>query len=535
MPYFLVDNFNGGMDVRRNTASPAGGTVREIRNAFVNRGGEIERRRKWYELEKLTTNNRLAANQQRTIGPIKSFRADGVYFLTHTEPGVDADWTAVGNGVEDQDNNYFFGVYGMGSTAPAVEDFNRVLSTSFFTDQMIVSYSNVQTTSNSVTATLDVNFSSNVSVPDTAVAIAGVDGGFPSGAAAVLGDHLSKFTTLFGVGPNNFTLRKHVTDAPETVTGTGAGTFDIRGQGSAVGRPLAITEYFSQVALFCEYGVQFWSVDPDPALFSYGRSIEGESVRGIRTVNGYTNGDVIYMSNTGIRSLRARDSSNFAVSTDVGSPIDSIILEKQKAHPYLPLLAISEVHYGLGQVWFFLGSEVYVLSDYRGSGIAAWAVFDLPDHDDAKEYAAYVLDASNNANGWAMDVARLGETICLRMGTEEVFTYGVTDVDSAIHYDSTYTTTVLTHYFGVQDPFTDKVFNSVDVTASGTWTIEYSLDPENETWVEIYSGDGLTHGLADIKIDMTAQLIAFRLTTTSASAASLSQIAVHYDKTEDQG
>src|SRR5215831_16003468 len=41
---FSVNNFNGGLDTRKTTLTAPGGTLRQLENAFVNSGGEIEKR-----------------------------------------------------------------------------------------------------------------------------------------------------------------------------------------------------------------------------------------------------------------------------------------------------------------------------------------------------------------------------------------------------------------------------------------------------------------------------------------------------------
>ncbi len=536
MPYFLIDNFNGGMDTRRNTAAPAGSTMREIRNGFVNRGGEIERRRSFVMNETVTLGFRGTSDSHMVFGPYPLWDRLAVGYVVHTVPSTSGtDWVAdtSGAGVVLPDGDIFHQFFGYTSIG-VDRDLPRIDATSFYPDRAIVTFTyRFDATGSLSTSTLDLTIPiTNYGPSATAVVIGQKI--FPRGPTTMLGGHISRFGTLFGVGPNSFNLLKHATLDPTSVGGTGSGSVDIRSNGERVGSPRSIREYYSQVALFCDYGVQFWNIDSDPAAWSYDRSIAGEGLIGIRTPIAFQGGDILYLTATGVRSLRARDSSNFAISTDIGSPIDGEIKAALANTPLAGDVATSVTHIAEGHIWLFLADEVFVLSPYRGEGISAWSIYDLPAknetyHKDRHEFTGY------DANRWVLDASPVSSTVCMRTAGNVVYTYGDPEEAGGTHYASDYTTTVITHYFGVQDPFTDKVFNSVDVTASGTWTIEYSLDPENETWTEIYSGAELTHGLADIKIDQTAQLIALRLTTTDASAATLSQIAIHYDKTEDQG
>lgn len=45
MPYIVIENFNGGMDTRRMAVAGTPGTLLELTNAHITRGGEIEKRK----------------------------------------------------------------------------------------------------------------------------------------------------------------------------------------------------------------------------------------------------------------------------------------------------------------------------------------------------------------------------------------------------------------------------------------------------------------------------------------------------------
>ena len=44
MPYIVVENFKGGIDGRRMDVTATPGTLTELKNAHITRGGEIEKR-----------------------------------------------------------------------------------------------------------------------------------------------------------------------------------------------------------------------------------------------------------------------------------------------------------------------------------------------------------------------------------------------------------------------------------------------------------------------------------------------------------
>jgi hypothetical protein len=51
MPYIIVENFKGGLDTRRSILNSAPGTLTKFVNAHVNRGGEIEKRKAFVQIE----------------------------------------------------------------------------------------------------------------------------------------------------------------------------------------------------------------------------------------------------------------------------------------------------------------------------------------------------------------------------------------------------------------------------------------------------------------------------------------------------
>lgn len=518
MPYFLVDNFNAGMDVRRNTAAPAGGTVREIRNAFVNRGGEIERRRRWFEVTAVSDMLQDVSldNAARSIGPIPSVDRSHCFFLVKTEPTADGStWLSTSYGPYHQSGDYLFGAFE--DTDFSVGRTNgRSLGYAAFGGQHIVGVGDDDGTGNINVEWFDVSTLPGEPGPTAISKISAMEGSAPRGSITTAPSAItSRFLTVWAAVPGQFNFRKHATADPDSPSGTGFGEVDVRGQGDPVGRPISVRSYFSQMAVFCEYGVQIWAVDADFASVSYERTISGDFFEAMRSPINFSSGDILYLTNNGVRSLRARDSSNFAVVDDIGSLIDDEIIETLEEDASIPQIAMSIAHTGLSQAWFIVADHVYVLSKYDRAGIQAWSVYDLP------------------GGLWGMDAAPLNGTVCIRNKGDEVYVYGNTDESSSEQYDATDQTTVTTHYFGISDPFSNKLFRAVDLTATGSWTVEYSLDPENETWTPIYDGSENTHYDGDIKIDEHGFVIALRFRTSDASKATLSNFAIHYDKTED--
>lgn len=68
MPYIVIENFNGGMDTRRMAASGTPGTLLELTNAHITRGGEIEKRKAYTAHATLSsTTTGLAADKDGLV------------------------------------------------------------------------------------------------------------------------------------------------------------------------------------------------------------------------------------------------------------------------------------------------------------------------------------------------------------------------------------------------------------------------------------------------------------------------------------
>lgn len=516
MPYIVVENFGGGMDVRRSSAAAPGGTMREIRNAFVNRGGEIEARKKWTRIDALSDLFQSSANLP-VAGPFPTFDIDAVGFVFDDAvayPAASAPWSTNGGGRALAVDDFRFGIYRMDLSSATP---NLTFSAEMYVDEAFVAYGTIGATTR-VEHTHFVYTTGDI-VPTSHTVVTGRSG--LTSAAAAAPHFFLRFDGLFGVQPGGYNILKSQTGAPETDSGTGFAKIDIRGQGPSVGRPVSIGEYFGQAAIFCEKGVQFWGIDADPANIAFDRAIPGDRLVATRTVVNYESGDLIYLASNGIRSLRARDSSNFAVRNDLGSPIDNLATDLVRVgFQGQADRAVSVVEPSNGLLIVIINLTLLVYSKF--DGVSAWSFFSI------------AVDGGSSAA--VMDVCTVGDTICIRRADNEVVILGDTDRVTPSDYDDS-VLTVITHYFGVEQPYTEKVWRSIDLACTGVWEVEYSIDPDNEAWVSLGTITGNSHLQGGPQIDVSSPLIAFRFTSACNSfegvaAAILSQFAIHYDVTE---
>ena len=239
-----------------------------------------------------------------------------------------------------------------------------------------------------------------------------------------------------------------------TTDAVGAGFVDLSTYSSGSEELLAIARYQANVAIFSETNVQIWFSDPDPKLNTQKQILNNTGTSAANSVTQFGDSDIFYLNESGIRSLRARDSSNAASTSDIGVPIDGLVT---KALAGVSVLERDKI-FGLieprdGRFWMIIGDTVFVLSYFRAERtVSAWTTYTLPGKIDA----AIVF----NRRVW------------LRVGNK-VYVYGGTGADRT--YDDT-KCVVRTPFLDADNPTQRKYLSGIDVAAEGEWEVYVSMD-----------------------------------------------------------
>lgn len=552
MSYYLIDNFASGLDLRRSVEVAPPGSLRRLENAFINEGGEIEKRKAFLKHDVLTAMCQIRGNGEY-VGPFPTpGNGNSVFFMSRGDGRVAGDptanplspyaseWTQMDvlsnpGAMYHVDGDFTF--YSMDSpflTAdPSYVGYMTCgISYSEFSNFGYVVEHHVAGDGTPTFNHAYVEFSGGApAVPpsgaDVAVEVAAnADRAFQkilkNKGYVVLGDVL--FVSAVGT--------------PQTMTGTGSGSLNLSTQGSSIGDAIALGDYYGQLAIFGKRGVQFYSVDPDFAQTQYLRRVSA-FLLSPKSVVEYGDGDVIFLTRSGIRSLQARDSSNFAKVTDVGSPIDALLRDAlqtsseteamgqiaRKTSDYF-YLSVGAILPEAGHLWMAVRDRIYVLSRYASAKVQAWSEYILPFPAATEEY----LTTSKDLGRWVADVCPIGETLMFRNFADEVFIYGGIDGDS---YDDTKATIELP-FIDAGRPGDNKYFTGLDLVCRGTWLIEAcTVAKGGETpspWVTVAQVTDSTRGNdGRIPFEMQGTQIAFRLTTADVRAAKVAQLGVFYD------
>lgn len=509
------------------------GSLRRLENAFISEGGEIEKRKAFVLDATLTAYCQAANYKNRVTGPFEVPGVSGAVFFRHRHDSLPSTgWTAGAGSVAVS--------YELGSGLEA-KKFWAMKSTLALADFGLfhgASYSEFSNTGYVVEEHVD---DTDFTRKRTHVAVT-FTGDEPTAEAAVAANANRAFQRVLdgkGYVVSGVTLYASAVADITNMAGTGSGAVDLTTQGQPIGKAIALADYYGQLAIFGERGVQFFSVDADFAQNQYQRTVS-TSLLAPRSAIGFGDGDVLYLGRSGVRSLQARDSSNLARVSDVGSPIDreirSIIENTESEVIFDPStgpnldngqfinLATAIVHTETGHMWLCIKDRVYVLSRYPSSRVLAWSSFTLPAPRPANES---VVNGRLKSR-WVADIAKINDTLVFRNFADEVYVYGGADGQA---YDSSETVVELP-FMDMGTPGTSKYFKGIDLVCEGEWDVEVALHSTqfgNEPyWHKVAEIRETTRYEGRISFDMQGVQIAVRLTSRSPYAARLSQIGIFF-------
>ena len=303
------------------------------------------------------------------------------------------------------------------------------------------------------------------------------------------------------------------TDQPEDWTSnidqTGGAGFEVLSNHARNSEELmAMSTYYENMAIFAEDCIQIWYYDPDPTKIQLVQVLNNTGTIASKSVAAIGDSDVFYLSRSGIRSLKARDSSNAAYVGDIGNPIDDIVIDAIRADPAQGRDSTGILDPRSGRYYLALGDKVYVFSYFPSSQISAWSVY---------EPGFTITD-------WAFD----GKQILCRSGNK-IYSLGGENDDQ---YDNC-TVTVQLPFLDAAAPATNKMWSGIDAVCEGTWTVKTAPDPTNIENNEMAATlNKVTYGLGRVGLSTTSTHLALKLENTQTGAAKLGNLAVHYTLNE---
>jgi hypothetical protein len=130
------------------------------------------------------------------------------------------------------------------------------------------------------------------------------------------------------------------------------------------------------MAVLGKLSTQIWKVQGDPNEFALIQTLINVGTASPFSAQSIGELDVIYLDSTGIRSLRAKETTLNAFVSDIGSPVDALITEQIAGMDEDTLAAAaSGVEPIAKRYMLYLDGTIYVYSYFPASQISAWSTF----------------------------------------------------------------------------------------------------------------------------------------------------------------
>lgn len=285
-----------------------------------------------------------------------------------------------------------------------------------------------------------------------------------------------------------------------------AGFVDLSTNAEGSERLTSIANYQQNLAIFSERTVQIWFVDVKASGNQQLQVLNNTGAISPLSVQEIGDSDVFYLSESGIRSLRARDSSNAAFATDIGNPIDTLVLADISANR----LAVRESRAVLeprdGRYILAVGSKCYVFSYFPASRVSAWSIY---------EPGFAVTD-------WAI----IGRRLYCRGDDGKLYLLGG---ENGATYDETQVVAFLP-YVDAKQPATKKMFTGIDLASEGLWRVEIATNPVDQTALQTVAYvEETTLDKGNVAFQATATHMAIKLTSQGGGYAKLGALVVHFE------
>lgn len=278
-----------------------------------------------------------------------------------------------------------------------------------------------------------------------------------AGQAAGMGRTAKTFKTKLYSETRSLLYFSEINDPTKFSTATnGSGFINVSNEDAGSEELSAMGVYQGKLAVFSRRTVQIWDMDPDPTKNVQTQILNNIGTLAPKSVVSFGDLDVFFLSDSGIRSLKARDASNAATVSDIGTNIDPLIEEDMLTiSEATRAAAVGIIEPTSGRYWLAMGTKVYVYSYFPTPGISAWSTY---------EPGFTITDFSYAG---ARVYARSGDTIYLYGGI------------SGQVYDSSVVDVILPYMDGGK-PAHNKTLEAFDMSCDGTWDVYIGMDQSNQ-------------------------------------------------------
>lgn len=242
------------------------------------------------------------------------------------------------------------------------------------------------------------------------------------------------------------------------VQGPGADFVEFESQLGGSDQVQAFGQLQGRLAVFAKKTVQIWTVDADPNNFNLVQSIDNVGTRAPGSIASIGDLDLLFLDDTGIRSLRTMEVTLNSVLDDVGSPVDDFVQDRMDSAE----TAVAIVDPATKNYWLFLKDTIFVLAKFPSSKVIAWSTYEPKD------------TAGNIFNPERFIVFQ--SKVYCRTRENTLITYGGA---TGNQYDGS-VVTVETPWMDDKTPGMFKMSMGIDFVISGGWNIYCGMNPKSK-------------------------------------------------------
>jgi len=412
---FSVTDFKEGLDVRKTPLTGPGGSLRILENAVLNQGGEIEKRLAFVKMTTISPTAFLWVQGHRDslhafqVSPSAASAPGGslpVPIVVHTLQAAPEQIVRI---LDAEPYGEYFYVCGQGASG-----------------QTYCWYADV------LVHEVDSSISHGTYARTWKSKMYRCDGGY------------LRFSGVNNPAQND----------PSSTTEPGAGFINVTLNDPDVEPLVGMEVYYNNMATQARLQTQIWSLDPDPDKDNLTQLLRIGTVAAHSVVQ-FGTGDVLFLSDSGVRSLKALYINLAASVSDVGSSIDPLLTPVIRTKPTAAQYARSVVQPIQGRYWLAIDTTIYVLSYFVAGSITAWSTFD-PGFSVA-------------------NFAVVGNRVYAYDSTGAIYLYGGlggNDYDNCL-------VTVRTPHMTASEPTMNKRIKSMDVMCEGAWSISIGMLASN--------------------------------------------------------
>lgn len=467
MSYILVDNFSGGVDRSRPRYVGPNGSLWNGINGHLTRGGDFEKRKTFATYANLP---------------------DGTYGLSKTTAGLWVFGSGADPGVPAPIN-----YMQLAHPTDPTRTMTSIESWDLYQGKLyvIAKYDNGDLR----------HFYDGSNVADW-----GAGGTKPSAWGSIVRTHKRKLYSPIV----SLLWMTQIDTATSLDTALGASFINMSTHQSGSDQVTALGLFSEQLAVFSRRVIQIWAMQDNPANNAPSQFLLETGTRAPRSVIGFGDIDCMYLSDSGIRSLRARYATALAGVNDIGTPIDTLVREQLMTLTDADVQrAVALVEPVDGRLWMAIGDRVYVFSYFPSKKVSAWSWY-----EPGVSFS---------------DMVTVNDRVYAR-AEKTIYLYGDSDNNT---YDSCEVTCDLPFLSGGK-PGTFKQVKGVNLSSTGAWNMRLLVNPNDENeFVDCGDLEGVTWFEDGVGVPAHCTHIAPSLVHQAPGYASLSQIGVHTDGAEE--